>query len=71
MVIDVEGVGHVVLKVSDLGRAPSFYSGVFCLTEVARQDFGDGTMACQRSVSGSVEHRYTNSPVTLAAERRR
>jgi len=44
MSIDVMGVGHVVLKVSDLDRALDFYSTTLGLSEVARQDFGDGTM---------------------------
>jgi catechol 2,3-dioxygenase len=34
----------VVLKVSDLDRALSFYSGVLGLQEVARRDFGEGSM---------------------------
>jgi catechol 2,3-dioxygenase len=41
----VEGVGHVVLKVSDLERALGFYRGVLGLSEVARTDFGSGPMA--------------------------
>lgn len=45
MGIAVEGVGHVVLKVADLERATEFYVGVLGLTEVARTDLGNGTMA--------------------------
>jgi catechol 2,3-dioxygenase len=45
MGLAVEGVGHVVLKVSDLERALGFYGGVLGLTEVARTDFGSGPMA--------------------------
>jgi catechol 2,3-dioxygenase len=45
MGIKVEGVGHVVLKVSDLERAVAFYRDVLGLTEVTRRDFGDGSMA--------------------------
>lgn len=45
MAIEVEGVGHVVLKVSDLERAVAFYRDVLGLTEVTRRDFGDGSMA--------------------------
>lgn len=44
MGIDVMGVGHVVLKVTDLGRSLAFYCTALGLTEVARGDFGDGTM---------------------------
>jgi catechol 2,3-dioxygenase len=44
MGIAVEGVGHVVLKVSDLERALEFYVGDLGLNEVARADFGSGTM---------------------------
>jgi catechol 2,3-dioxygenase len=34
--MQVERVGHVVLKVSDLGRAVGFYAGVLGLREVGR-----------------------------------
>ncbi len=44
MAIDVESVGHVVLKVTNLEHALEFYSGTLGLTEVARADFGDGPM---------------------------
>ena len=44
MGIRVDRVGHVVLKVSNLARALEFYRDVLGLTEVARGDFGDGTM---------------------------
>jgi catechol 2,3-dioxygenase len=44
MAIAVSKVGHVVLRVSDLDRALSFYVGVLGLREVARGDFGEGTM---------------------------
>ncbi len=44
MGISVEGVGHVVLKVSDVERSLGFYVGALGLTEVARADFGDGSM---------------------------
>ena len=43
--IVVSKVGHVVLKVSDLDLALSFYVGVLGLHEVARRDFGEGPMA--------------------------
>lgn len=36
MGINVQGVGHVVLKVRDLGRSAKFYREVIGLTEVAR-----------------------------------
>jgi catechol 2,3-dioxygenase len=42
--IVVSKVGHVVLKVSNLDRALSFYSGVLGLREVARRDVGEGSM---------------------------
>jgi catechol 2,3-dioxygenase len=42
--IVVSKVGHVVLKVSTLDEALSFYSGVLGLQEVARRDFGEGSM---------------------------
>jgi len=45
MAIDIKGVGHVVLKVSNLPEALQFYCDVLGLREVARADFGDGTMA--------------------------
>jgi len=44
MAIVVKCVGHVVLKVSDLGQALAFYCDALGLREVARGDFGDGTM---------------------------
>jgi catechol 2,3-dioxygenase len=44
MGIRVERVGHVVLKVSDLSRSLGFYRDALGLSEVARGDFGDGTM---------------------------
>jgi catechol 2,3-dioxygenase len=42
--VSVSKVGHIVLRVSDLDRALSFYSGVLGLREVARRDFGEGPM---------------------------
>jgi len=45
MPVSVSKVGHVVLRVRDLERALSFYSGVLGLAEVGRRDFGEGTMA--------------------------
>jgi catechol 2,3-dioxygenase len=44
MSISVEKVGHVVLKVKDLGPSLAFYAGVLGLREVARQNFGQGSM---------------------------
>ena len=44
MSVSVSKVGHIVLRVSDLDRALSFYSGVLGLQEVARRDFGEGPM---------------------------
>jgi catechol 2,3-dioxygenase len=43
--VEIQGVGHVVLKVTDLERALTFYRDALGLVEVAREDFGDGTMA--------------------------
>ena len=45
MTIRASNVGHVVLRVSDLGRSTAFYCGVLGLREVARRDFGEGPMA--------------------------
>lgn len=45
MPVSVSKVGHIVLRVQDLDRALSFYCGVLGLAEVARRDFGEGTMA--------------------------
>ena len=42
--IVVSKVGHVVLKVSNLDQALSFYVKVLGLHEVARRDFGEGPM---------------------------
>jgi catechol 2,3-dioxygenase len=42
--ISAAKVGHVVLRVSDLDRALSFYGGVLGFKEVARRDFGEGPM---------------------------
>jgi catechol 2,3-dioxygenase len=42
--VEIQGVGHVVLKVTDLERALVFYRDALGLAEVARENFGDGTM---------------------------
>jgi catechol 2,3-dioxygenase len=42
--ISASKVGHVVLRVSNLERALSFYEGVLGLRAVARRDFGEGPM---------------------------
>ena len=44
MSITVSKVGHLVLRVSDLGRSLAFYE-LLGLHEVARRDFGEGPMA--------------------------
>jgi catechol 2,3-dioxygenase len=44
MGIQVEGVGHVVLKVSDVERSLAFYRDALGLKEVARMDAGLGPM---------------------------
>jgi catechol 2,3-dioxygenase len=44
MGIQVEGVGHVVLKVSDVERSLTFYRDTLGLHEVARMDAGLGPM---------------------------
>ena len=45
MSITVSNVGHLVLRVRDLGDSLAFYEGVLGLREVARRDFGEGQMA--------------------------
>jgi catechol 2,3-dioxygenase len=42
--IKIEGVGHVVLKVSDVERSLGFYRDVLGLTEVARMSLGEAPM---------------------------
>ncbi len=42
--INVEGVGHVVLKVADVERSLGFYRDALGLTEVARMPLGDASM---------------------------
>jgi catechol 2,3-dioxygenase len=42
--IKIEGVGHVVLKVSDVERSLGFYRDVLGLSEVARMSIGDAPM---------------------------
>ena len=42
--IRVQGVGHVVLKVSDVERSLGFYRDALGLIEVARMDVGIGPM---------------------------
>lgn len=42
--IKIEGVGHVVLKVSDVERSLGFYRDVLGLIEVARMSLGDAPM---------------------------
>ena len=42
--ISIEGVGHVVLKVSDVERSLRFYRDVLGLAEVARMPLGDASM---------------------------
>lgn len=44
MPLSVLKVGHIVLRVRDLERSLSFYCGVLGLKDVARRDFGEGTM---------------------------
>jgi catechol-2,3-dioxygenase len=44
MGIQVEGVGHVVLKVTDVERSLGFYRDALGLKVVARADFGAGPM---------------------------
>ena len=45
MALEVHKVGHLVLRVRDLDRSLSFYSGLLGLTDVARRDFGEGPMS--------------------------
>jgi catechol 2,3-dioxygenase len=42
--IKIAGVGHVVLKVSDVERSLGFYRDVLGLSEVARMSLGDAPM---------------------------
>src|SRR5215203_1704345 len=42
--IKVEGVGHVVLKVSDVERSLGFYRDALGLIEVAQMDLGNAPM---------------------------
>jgi catechol 2,3-dioxygenase len=67
MGIAVEGVGHVVLKVSDLERAVTFYRDVLGLTEITRRDFGDGTMAFM----SNGQHHHDIALVGVGADARR
>lgn len=67
MAIDVEGVGHVVLKVTDLDTALGFYCGALGLTEVARADFGAGPMA----FLSSGRHHHDIALVEVGADARR
>jgi catechol 2,3-dioxygenase len=54
MTMQVQRVGHVVLRVESLQVALRFYTGVLGLREVARRDFGEGPMAFLSS--GSAHH---------------
>jgi catechol 2,3-dioxygenase-like lactoylglutathione lyase family enzyme len=45
MPVPVSKIGHIVLRVEDLGPALAFYCGALGLKEVARRDFGEGPMA--------------------------
>jgi catechol 2,3-dioxygenase len=67
MGIAVEGVGHVVLKVSDLERSVTFYRDVLGLTEITRRDFGDGTMAFM----SNGQHHHDIALVGVGADARR
>jgi catechol 2,3-dioxygenase len=42
--VRVDRVGHIVLRVRDLGASLAFYTGVLGLHEVGRRDFGEGPM---------------------------
>jgi catechol 2,3-dioxygenase len=67
MGISVVGVGHVVLKVSDLDRAVAFYRDVIGLTEITRRDFGNGAMAFM----SNGEHHHDIALVGVGADARR
>src|SRR3954468_1315954 len=67
MAIDVHGVGHVVLKVTDVERALGFYCGVLGLTEVARAEFGNGPMV----FLSSGRHHHDIALVEVGADARR
>ena len=67
MGISVAGVGHVVLKVSDLERAVAFYRDVLGLTEITRRDFGDGAMAFM----SNGQHHHDIALVDVGVDARR
>jgi catechol 2,3-dioxygenase len=67
MAIDVEGVGHVVLKVTDVERALEFYCGALGLTEVARASFGGGPMV----FLSSGRHHHDIALLEVGADARR
>jgi len=65
--ISIAGVGHVVLKVSDLERSVPFYRDVLGLTEVTRRNFGDGAM----SFMSNGQHHHDIALVEVGADARR
>ena len=69
MGIEVVGVGHVVLKVSHMESALSFYRDALGLREVARADFGDGLMVFLSA--GRNHHDVGHRAVSRGLEGRR
>ena len=67
MTIDVQDVGHVVLKVTDLDRSLGFYCTTLGLTEVSRRDFGNGRMV----FLSSGRHHHLIALVEVSAGARR
>ena len=71
MGIEVQRVGHVVLKVTDLKRALGFYSGVLGLARVAQANFGDGDMIFPLCGIDASRHRPGSGRSRRALTRRR
>jgi len=67
MSITVSKVGHLVLRVRDLGDSLGFYVGVLGFTEVARRDFGEGPMAFLST--GNAHHDIALVETSAAAPR--
>ena len=67
MGISVAGVGHVVLKVSDLERSVPLYRDVLGLTEITQRKFGDGAM----SFMSNGQHHHDIALVEVGTDARR
>ena len=66
--MNVEGLHHVLLPVTDLERAKNFYSGVLGLPEVARPDF-EFPGAWYRFANGQEFHLVSYPHATLRGEK--